>query len=158
MSEIKRNKKRAVNESTHLRVRHFIPNGIIFNSINEFTFSDPEETTFSTTTAADDNSSFERYPISVQAEVQSQTQTRQTITSVNSQATVNPMTTDRTVAQTVQQPTVAYEEPREMCCGDYSDHRFPYFSLNRGCCNGKTFDTINLQCCDGVIKSKFAKC
>jgi len=122
-------------------------------------FDDQEETTFSTTTETEQNSSFERYPTSVQNDVQSQTQNvRLTGTPVNSQATVNQMTTDKTVAQTVQQPTVAYEEPREMCCGDYSDHRFPYFSLNRGCCNGKTFDTINLQCCDGVIKSKFAKC
>merc|ERR1712235_48318 len=122
-------------------------------------FDDQEETTFSTTTETEQNSSFERYPTSVQNDVQSQTQNvRLTGTPVNSQVTVNQMTTDKTVAQTVQQPTVAYEEPREMCCGDYSDHRFPYFSLNRGCCNGKTFDTINLQCCDGVIKSKFAKC
>ena len=121
-------------------------------------FSDPEETTFSTITAAEEDLSFERYPISVQNDVPTQTQNRQTGAPVNPQPTVNQMTTDRTVAQTVQQPTVTYEEPREMCCGDYSDHRFPYFSLNRGCCNGKTFDTINLQCCDGVIKSKFAKC
>ena len=140
------------------KIDHFQTKPKNYFHVVSLIFSDPEETTFSTTTAADDNSSFERYPTSVQAEVQSQTQTRQTETAVNSQATVNQMTTDRTVAQTVQQPTVAYEEPREMCCGDYSDHRFPYFSLNRGCCNGKTFDTINLQCCDGVIKSKFAKC
>ena len=140
------------------KIDHFQTKPKNYFHVVSLIFSDPEETTFSTTTAADDNSSFERYPISIQAEVQSQTQTRQTETAVNSQATVNQMTTDRTVAQTVQQPTVAYEEPREMCCGDYSDHRFPYFSLNRGCCNGKTFDTINLQCCDGVIKSKFAKC
>ena len=61
--------------------------------------------------------------------------------------------------QTVTQTTApVYEEPREMCCGDYSDHRFPYYSLNRGCCNGKTFDTLNLQCCDGVIKSIFSEC
>lgn len=73
-----------------------------------------------------------------------------------------------TVAQTVEQTqtvprittteTPIYEEPREMCCGDYSDHRFPYYSLNRGCCNGKTFDTLNLKCCDGVIKSIFSEC
>ena len=69
------------------------------------------------------------------------------------------------VAQTVKQTqtvppatTPVYEEPREMCCGDYSDHRFPYYSLNRGCCNGKTFDTLNLQCCNGVIKSIFSEC
>ena len=69
------------------------------------------------------------------------------------------------VAQTMKQtqtvtqpPTPVYEEPREMCCGDYSDHRFPYYSLNRGCCNGKTFDTLNLKCCDGVIKSIFSEC
>lgn len=121
-------------------------------------FDDPEETTISTSTAADENSSLQRYPISVQTEVQSQTQTRQTETSLISQSTVNQMIAGRTDTQVVQQPTVAYEEPREMCCGEYSDHRFPYFSLNRGCCNGKTFDTINLQCCDGVIKSKFSKC
>ena len=63
----------------------------------------------------------------------------------------------QTVPQTTTK-TPVYEEPREMCCGDYSDHRFPYYSLNRGCCNGKTFDTLNLQCCDGVIKSIFSEC
>ena len=75
------------------------------------------------------------------------------------------LTRDSPVAQTVKQtqtvtqsPTPVYEEPREMCCGDYSDHRFPYYSLNRGCCNGKTFDTLNLKCCDGVIKSIFSEC
>ena len=53
---------------------------------------------------------------------------------------------------------VNQEPPREVCCGSYADHRFPYYNLNRGCCGGKTYDTINLQCCDGVIKSKNARC
>jgi len=50
------------------------------------------------------------------------------------------------------------EPPREVCCGSYADHRFPYYNLNRGCCGGKTFDTINLKCCDGVIKSINTRC
>lgn len=62
-----------------------------------------------------------------------------------------------TVPTTTTVPTTP-EAPREMCCGSYSDHRFPYWSLNRGCCNGKTFDSLSLKCCDGVIKSRHASC
>jgi len=55
-------------------------------------------------------------------------------------------------------PETTPEPPREMCCGSYSDHRFPYWSQGRGCCNGKTFDSVRMKCCNGVIKSKLASC
>jgi len=88
---------------------------------------------------------------------------RQVISQTNPPSATQTIARASTVAQkqTIPQTTTktpVYEEPREMCCGDYSDHRFPYYSLNRGCCNGKTFDTLNLQCCDGVIKSIFSEC
>ena len=91
---------------------------------------------------------------------------RQVISEINTPSATQTARAS-TMAQTVKQiqtvpqtttKTPVYEEPREMCCGDYSDHRFPYYSLNRGCCNGKTFDTLNLQCCDGVTKSIFSEC
>jgi hypothetical protein len=137
--------------------------GRMFSSKN--LFDEPEITT-DTTTTTEDLPSFGRYPTAVQSQIQSQTEktvqqsydaTQQT--SSQGQAASSQATVGQTVTQTVQTITqTVYEEPREMGCGDYSDHRFPYYNLNRGCCNGKTFDTINLQCCDGVIKSKHAKC
>ena len=42
----------------------------------------------------------------------------------------------------------------DQCCGEYPN-RFPFSSENgnRGCCNGKTFDSANLMCCsDGTIQ------
>lgn len=115
--------------------------------LNNFVFEEPEITTFTTTTDLPSFGSpkFPSRPNTVAPE-------RVPVTSGQTQGS------SQVTTQTTTQNTVVYEEPREMCCGDYKDHRFPYYNLNRGCCNGKTFDTINLQCCDGVIKSKFAQC
>ena len=46
----------------------------------------------------------------------------------------------------------------ELCCGEYSDHRFPYYTKNRGCCGGQTFDKTRKQCCNGTIRDKSAIC
>ena len=125
---------------------------------------EPEESTSDSTTT----SSFEQ-PIGQEASQSDRTEAqtvRQVIAETNPPSATQTARAS-TMAQTVKQiqtvpqtttKTPVYEEPREMCCGDYSDHRFPYYSLNRGCCNGKTFDTLNLQCCDGVIKSIFSEC
>lgn len=49
-------------------------------------------------------------------------------------------------------------ESEEKCCGSYSTHRFPYESITRGCCGGKTYDQKWLRCCDGKIKPISAEC
>jgi len=74
-----------------------------------------------------------------------------------------PGSTTQTVYQAVAtQPivttTTTPEPPREMCCGSYSDHRFPYWSAGRGCCNGKTYDNVRMKCCNGMIKSIHVTC
>jgi len=46
----------------------------------------------------------------------------------------------------------------EKCCGSYSAHRFPYESVTRGCCGGKTYDQKWLQCCGEKIKPISAEC
>lgn len=46
----------------------------------------------------------------------------------------------------------------EKCCGSYSEHRFPYESVTRGCCGGKTYDQKWLKCCNGKIKPISADC
>lgn len=75
-------------------------------------------------------------------------------------------TTDQliTSTQTQTEPTTTTEQiteapiPSELCCGNYDDHRFPYYTAHRGCCNGKTFDLKSKQCCDGKIKDRFTVC
>jgi len=42
------------------------------------------------------------------------------------------------------------------CCGDYPI-RFPYRDTNRGCCQGKTYNSITLQCCDDGSAKAFCE-
>ena len=73
-------------------------------------------------------------------------------------------TTDQFTTHTQTEPTTTTEKitepplPSELCCGNYDDHRFPYYTAHRGCCNGKTFDLKSKQCCDGKIKDRFTVC
>ena len=73
-------------------------------------------------------------------------------------------TADQFTTQSQTEPTTTTEKitepplPSELCCGNYDDHRFPYYTAHRGCCNGKTFDLKSKQCCDGKIKDRFTVC
>jgi len=78
------------------------------------------------------------------------------------ETSTNQLTTE-TQTQTTD-PTTTTEQiteaplPPVLCCGNYDDHRFPYYTAQRGCCNGKTFDLKLKQCCDGKIKDIFTVC
>ena len=84
-----------------------------------------------------------------------------TSTTSSFETTTNQLTTE---TRTQTEPTTTTEQiteaplPSELCCGNYDDHRFPYYTAHRGCCNGKTFDLKSKQCCDGKIKDRFTVC
>jgi len=80
------------------------------------------------------------------------TQTQQQVIATSEQATQAAVTLPIVTTTTTPEP------PREMCCGSYSDHRFPYWSAGRGCCNGKTYDSVRMKCCNGMIKSIHVTC
>ena len=56
------------------------------------------------------------------------------------------------IIQPAQKPQPDQPPAAELCCGDYTDHRFPYYTKNRGCCGGQTFDRHRKQCCNGIIR------
>jgi hypothetical protein len=84
-----------------------------------------------------------------------------TSTTSTFETTTNQLTTQTRTQTEPTTTTVKITEPQlpsELCCGNYDDHRFPYYTAHRGCCNGKTFDLTLKQCCDGKIKDRFIIC
>ena len=45
-----------------------------------------------------------------------------------------------------------FSHPRLKCCGEYPA-RYPFNSEDgaQGCCNGKTFNALSLECCNDAL-------
>jgi len=80
------------------------------------------------------------------------------VSSSTTSSELSTTSTSSSTSTTVITTTTDEPQPIELCCGDYGDHRFPYHTAHRGCCNGKTYDLRTKRCCGRQIKDIHVSC